>query len=205
MNNEIIDCRGQLCPQPLIMAKQAINDSNIRDGFILLIDNETSKENVERFLADNNMIFETKKEDDCFKIAVSKTGEKVHIGAEEYCPTVAKKAPDQNRVIVIKNNKMGMGEDELGSILIQGFINTIKAVSPLPHKIIFYNNGVKLTLKDSPVIESLKELEKLGIKLLVCGTCADYFRIKDKIGCGSISNMYDILDSLTQSSLVITP
>jgi len=205
MNSKLIDARGQLCPQPLILAKQAINDANISGEFLLLIDNETSKENVERFLMDNHMLFETKKEGDCFQLIVSKSGENINNKIDEYCHISPEKKSDQNHIIVIKNDKMGAGADELGVILIKGFINTIKAVSPLPQKIIFYNNGVKLTLKDSPVIESLKELEKKGIKILVCGTCTDYFNIKDKIGCGTISNMYDIVDSLIHSSLIVTP
>lgn len=110
-----------------------------------------------------------------------------------------------NHIIVFKNERMGVGDDDLGTILIKGFINTIKEILPLPKKIICYNNGVKLTLKNSPVIDSLLELEKLKIKILICGTCADYFKIKDKIGCGIISNMYDITDSLTKASHIIAP
>ena len=100
---------------------------------------------------------------------------------------------------------MGLGDDELGNILMKGFINTIKEVHPLPKKILFYNKGVQITTVDSPVIDTLKELELLGLEILVCGTCADYFKIKDKIGCGIISNMYDITESLTRSSHIIAP
>lgn len=205
MNSKIIDARGQLCPQPLILTKKAINDSNIQDEFVILIDNKTSKENVERFLKDNNILFKTKKSGDCFQMAVSKSGEIIDTEVTEYCDISLKNNLNKNHIIIIKNDKMGSGDDELGSILIQGFINTIKEVSPLPQKIIFYNNGVKLTLKNSPVIDSLNELEKLGVTIQICGTCADYFKIKDKIDCGTISNMYDIIDSLTHSSLIISP
>lgn len=110
-----------------------------------------------------------------------------------------------NHVVVIKNDKMGFGADDLGAILIKGFLNTIKKISDLPQKIIFYNSGVKLILKDSPVIDSLQELEELGVTILICGTCADYFKVKDKVGCGTLSNMYDITDSLTHASHIIVP
>ena len=70
-----------------------------------------------------------------------------------------------SHIIVIQNNKMGIGDDELGTLLIKGFIAKIKEVSPLPKKIIFYNVGVKLTLEESLVIDSLQELEKLGVSI----------------------------------------
>lgn len=85
MNSKIVDARGQLCPQPLILARQAINDASISGEFVLLIDCETSKENVERFLVDNNILFKTKKEGDCFHLTVSKSGEKIEAEADKYC------------------------------------------------------------------------------------------------------------------------
>ena len=100
---------------------------------------------------------------------------------------------------------MGLGNDDLGQILMQGFLNKIVEVSPLPDKIIFYNNGIKLALKDSPVLPSLKALTKSGVQILICGTCADFFNVKDKIGCGEVSNMHDITFSLTHASHIITP
>jgi len=196
MNNKIIDARGQLCPKPIILTKKAINDPNIPNEFFLLIDNETSKENVERFLKDNGILHQTYQKENYFQISVSKTGEKVNSSSDAYCSISTTKKLTADHIIAIKNDKMGSGSDELGKILIQGFMNTIKEISPLPQKIIFYNNGVKLTLK---------ELEKLGVKIQICGTCADYYEVKDKIGCGKISNMYDIIDSLTKATHIISP
>lgn len=205
MNSKIIDARGQLCPKPIILTKKAINDPNIPNEFFLLIDNETSKENVERFLKDNGILHQTYQKENYFQISVSKTGEKADSSSEAYCSISTTKKLTADHIMAITNDKMGSGSDELGKILIQGFMNTIKEVSPLPQKIIFYNNGVKLTLKDSPVIDSLKELEKLGVMIQICGTCVDYYKVKDKIGCGKISNMYDITDSLTKATHIISP
>ena len=69
------------------------------------------------------------------------------------------------------------GDDDVGRILIQGFCNTIKEADPLPGTLVFYNSGVKLAAEGSSVLPALKSLEESGIKLLLCGTCADYFRI----------------------------
>lgn len=197
------DARGQMCPKPLIMAKKALKDPE-GDEFILLIDNDTSKENVERFLADNQIQFNSTSTDGLHTLKVSKSGNLENLtNAEEYCPL-----PSQNKsshVIAITSDKMGHGDDDLGKILIKGFINTIKEVAPIPSKIVFYNSGVNLALNNSPVLESLKELENSGVKILVCGTCADFYNVKDKVSVGIVSNMYDILETLTSAYKVVKP
>jgi TusA-related sulfurtransferase len=67
-----IDARGKSCPMPLMLTKQALNDSTIPDKFELLIDCKTSRENVERFLKDNHILFETTQDEDCFRISIIK-------------------------------------------------------------------------------------------------------------------------------------
>lgn len=205
MDNIIIDARGQLCPKPLILTKKAYNNKDIKNNFTVLIDNETSKENVERFLKDNEIKFRTKKKDNYFQLCITKQDNIIETELENYCPVPERENISGKHVICFKNDKMGFGDEELGKILIKGFINTIKEVEPLPDKIIFYNSGVKLTLEEFGLLDSLKELEHSGVKILICGTCADYFGIKEKIKVGIISNMYDITESLTKASHVIVP
>ena len=112
---------------------------------------------------------------------------------------------EKRSVISINSDKMGHSDDELGSILIQSFINTLIKQDPLPSTIIFYNAGVLLCTKDSPVVESLNKLEENGVNILLCGTCADFFNIKDNIGAGTISNMYTIQETLNKAPRIITP
>jgi selenium metabolism protein YedF len=205
MDSVIVDARGELCPKPLIMAKKAINDEKIVNEFILLIDNETSKENVERFLKDNKVVFETVKKTDHFSILISKTGEKLSGRVDEYCDLPKEKRPSSDHVVCIKSDKMGIGDDDLGRILIKAFINTLKEVSPLPSKMVFYNSGVKLAVEDSPLSDSIRELQDSGVEIIICGTCADFFKIKEKIKTGTISNMYNILETLTSAGKIIVP
>lgn len=110
-----------------------------------------------------------------------------------------------DHVISISSDRMGSGADDLGSILIKGFINNIAKVSTLPKKIIFYNAGALLVTEGSPVLDSLKELEDKGVAILVCGTCADFFGIKEKVSVGEISNMPTIMESLSNASKIISP
>ena len=204
MENIIVDARGELCPKPLIMTKKQLNQTGIDGTFVVLIDNETSKENVERFLTDNHLLFQTSREKDVYSILVTKTQTELsHPAAEEYCRPAA--GPATGHAYCFTSDQMGVGSAELGQILVQGCINTIKEIAPIPTSIVFYNSGVKLTVDGSPVLQSLRELESLGVKIFVCGTCANYFQIKDQVGVGIISNMYAILEALSQAGHVIYP
>ena len=209
MEKKNVDARGELCPKPLIMTKKALKGFN--GELIVLLDNETAYENVQRFLSDNGKAFSADERNGEYTIRVNSDGSPAeNTAAEDYCPVpvsssaavVQKAAP---YVIAFSSDRMGTGDDDLGKILIQGFCNTIKEADPLPGSLVFYNSGVKLAIEGSPVLSALKALEEDGIKLLVCGTCADYFDVKDKVGAGIISNMYDILDCLTTAGHVVKP
>ena len=100
---------------------------------------------------------------------------------------------------------MGHGSDELGEILLKAFINNLKEVTPYPAAIIFYNSGAKLLLNNSAVIDSLKTLEQLGVRILVCGVCVEYYNIKESLSTGLISNMHEITEHLTRASHIIYP
>lgn len=108
-------------------------------------------------------------------------------------------------VIVFSENRMGRGNNELGDVLIKAFVHTLCQQENKPDVIIFYNTGVKLAEKDSEVIDDLKQLAEAGAKLLICGTCANYFKISDRIGAGVISNMYDIAGIMCEAGRLVMP
>ena len=100
---------------------------------------------------------------------------------------------------------MGTGSEELGRLLMKACINTLEELSPRPAVLVFYNAGVKLACKGSPVLSSLVELEAQGTKLLVCGTCLDYFKLKENLAVGTVSNMLDILQMIASGDPIISP
>lgn len=108
-------------------------------------------------------------------------------------------------VIVISENKMGRGSDELGTVLMKAFLHTVAGQVKKPDVIIFYNTGVKLTVQGSDVLDDLKQLESEGVQILVCGTCLNYFEIKDKLDAGIVSNMYDIVETMSSAGRLLTP
>jgi len=204
MTEKTVDARGKLCPAPLIMTKQALGEIGMGETLRILIDNEISKNNVERFLADNGFVSTCTTESGVFTVTVAKSKEELgKVDVQTYCTPAAAKAA--GHVMVIAADTMGTGSEELGGILMKAFINTIKEVKPLPSSIIFYNSGIMLTVEGSPLIATLKELESLGVSILVCGTCVNYYDKKDLVRVGIVSNMYTILETLTAAQTVIKP
>jgi selenium metabolism protein YedF len=198
-----VDCRGMACPKPLILAKKALNELGKGDRMVVLIDNETSKQNVERFLRDNGVAVSVEQDGGLFSLTVDNIGSpSASVDELTYCTEDDRNKP---HVICFKSDAMGTGPAELGTILMKAFINSIKEVKPLPSHCVFYNTGVTLVAEGSPLVEPLRELSDMGVKIFVCGTCLDYFGIKDKIKVGTVSNMYTILETLTAAGHIIEP
>ena len=70
--------------------------------------------------------------------------------------------------------------------------------------IIFMNSGVFLTTEGSEVLEILQGLSQEGVQILSCGTCLDFYGIKDKLAVGEITNMYTAVEMLSSAERSIT-
>ena len=110
-----------------------------------------------------------------------------------------------NTIVVISSDRMGNGNDALGKVLIKGFIYAITQLDTLPKKMLFYNGGATLTVEGSDSLEDLKSLEAQGVEILTCGTCLDYYEVKDKLAVGSVTNMYSIVEAMTEAGKIIKP
>ena len=194
---KFIDAKGLACPQPVLLTKKALEQEN---DVTVIVDNEPAVENIKRL--GNNMgctLHTDKQEDGSFQIHLSReAGKSPAASLDVSCAT----GP---LVIAISSDRMGRGDDELGYVLIRSFIHTMLSLDPLPHTVIFYNTGVKLTVKDSEVLDDLKELEKKGVAIIVCGTCTNYFGISHNLGVGTISNMYDIASAMAAAGRLVIP
>ncbi|MCX8110568.1 MAG: sulfurtransferase-like selenium metabolism protein YedF [Syntrophorhabdaceae bacterium] len=203
---EIIDARGLACPQPVLLTKKALET---KKDIIVLVDNETALENVKRFAINSgchvSVIEET---GDLFSINIIKPQgvELKEIGQEEIACTIEKKPPSEGpTVIVMASNTMGSGDDELGTVLLRSFVHTLTEMEKRPDVIILYNSGVKLAIEGSDVLHDLKRLEEVGVKILVCGTCLNFFNVKEHLRAGVVSNMYDITDTLLKAERIVKP
>jgi selenium metabolism protein YedF len=202
----IVDTKGKLCPEPLIATKRALNETASGESFVLLTDNLTSFNNVCRFLRDNKTSFKFTETAGIWSLTITKeSGDIISTRAEEYCAPEVAHFERGDFVIAFSSDKMGDGDESLGLLLIVNFIKALKDLDKLPSKMVFYNKGVKLVTKTSPVFDHLKDLEKMGVELFCCATCINHYKIEPVVGVGTLSNMYEIADVMTKAGSVIKP
>jgi selenium metabolism protein YedF len=108
------------------------------------------------------------------------------------------------KVIVINSDKMGEGDENLGRRLMGNFLKTLLNAEKRPQMLVLYNSGVKLAAKDSPVLEALQSLENLGVEIISCGTCVNFYGLADLIQVGRVSTMQEIVGVLTEAENIIT-
>ncbi|EGL38824.1 selenium metabolism protein YedF [Parvimonas sp. oral taxon 110 str. F0139] len=194
-----VNAKGLACPQPLILTKKAVENSEEKD-FLVIVDNDTAVKNLEKFAKSSNLNFRfEKKSDNEFNVFVSKNSETNLQEPTAFCSAEA----SSDTVIAISKDFMGNGSEELGKILIKGFVYTSSEYEKLPKTMVFFNSGVKLTCEDSPCIDDLQKLQDKGVEIISCGTCLDYFGLKEKLLVGEISNMYTIYETLFNAGKVI--
>ncbi|MBP7603293.1 MAG: sulfurtransferase-like selenium metabolism protein YedF [Spirochaetes bacterium] len=195
-----IDARGLSCPQPVLLVKKEIETAHPSEMEVL-VSGDTPKENITRFVETLGYSIESRPEGSGFVLTIKK-GEREMVTA----PGVVE-APmtggAHGMVLAVMSDKYGLGDDELGSTLMTAFINVLDQIEPLPATIIFANSGVFLSTEGSPLIESLKSLQGLGVELLSCGTCLQFYGLKDKLVVGEVSNMYTITERMFRASRVV--
>lgn len=201
MSTATVDARGQICPKPLILTKQALNESAVGTIITVVIDNETSCQNVERFLRDNGLEPQLNHNGRLSTLTFTKRAMELSApNAVDYC------IPSSGTyVVALASDTVGRGPAELGAILVKGLIEALKSVTPAPTHLILYSSAILLATDNSPLVDSIRALEQRGIKVLICGTCVDYYQKKSEIHVGTISNMLSILEVQAATGKVIAP
>ncbi len=191
-----IDCRGLECPKPVVNTKQALDEIN--SGTItVIVDNKTSLENVRRLAKSQGHRVTVREKEGDFYLDITKEGKAELAKKGQARPTKS------SYIIFITSDRLGTGDKRLGEILIKAFLNTIWESESKPEKIVFINNGVKLTTEGSEALETLQLLEQEGVKIISCSTCLAYYNLTEKLKVGLASNMYEIVNVLLDAPKVI--
>jgi selenium metabolism protein YedF len=199
---KVLDARGWPCPKPVIETKKALQTENI---LTVIVDNRAARENVSRLASKSGYSVQVEEKDDDIYLHIEREAEaaaqeKVE---EQPEPELYIECGGGKLVLFIASDTIGRGNDELGGILMRAFMPTFLEVEPRPETIILMNNGVKLAVSDSPVLEDLQALADEGAEILVCGTCLNYFGLMDNVAVGEISNAYTIAEMLLQAGRVV--
>jgi len=107
-----------------------------------------------------------------------------------------------NTLVVISSDRLGHGDDELGSRLLVNFLKTLPEMAPW--RLVLVNNGVRLTVDGSPALSLLRDLVAGGTSVLACTTCLEHFGLREKQAVGEPTNMVDIVTSMQVAAKVIT-
>lgn len=184
-----INCVGLPCPKPVIETKKYFEGIEKGEA-IVIVDNEVANTNVTRFAENSGFSVKSVEEDGLFKLTISKKSEQ---NKEDKKDTFS---------IVISTDKMGEGDDALGKILMKSYMYALSESSEIPEELVFLNGGVKLVTEGTEVLDSIKELERKGTKIISCGTCLDFYGLKDKLLTGEVSNMYTIVEIMNSKRAI---
>lgn len=191
-----LDCRGLACPGPVIQVKKTLEEASPGTSFSIDLDSEASRDNVRRFAESRGAdIRIEERAEGIIRLIITTpldTGTRRRGGAEK-----------KNPVVLIAAETIGEGDEKLGRILMEGFINTLLEQDRMPDRILFMNTGVKFTVHGSAVLETLGKMTDRGCEILVCGTCLKFFSLMDKLSVGTVSNMFEIQGALLEAESVI--
>jgi selenium metabolism protein YedF len=191
--NNIIDCKGLQCPIPVVNTKKYF-DSIESGECTIIVDNLVAKNNIVKLASGSGYKSVVEEKEKLYFIKIIK----------EKCEVMDVEIKEKKKLtLVFSSDKLGVGDDELGDILMKSYIFALSEADTIPDDIIFINGGVKLTSKSSPVLGSLKKLVERGANILVCGVCIDYYDLKDELSVGEISNMYTIVQLMNNADNTI--
>ena len=207
-----VDAMGDACPIPVIKTKKALAELNGSGELEVFVDNEIAVQNVSKMAANaggdvaSEQISEGK-----YRVAIRLAGEGTTVErdteekAEEKQAEKTAGKEKKHTIVVVSSDRMGSGNDELGKVLIKGFIFAVTQLDELPEQMLFYNGGAVLTCEGADTLEDLKNLEAQGVEILTCGTCLDYYGLKEKLQVGSVTNMYAIVEAMNRADKIIRP
>lgn len=198
-----VNAMGDNCPIPVIKTKKAMDALAGPETIEVLVDNEIAVQNVTKMAKGaGGEVSSERLGEASFKVTVKMQGAPKNDSQEDPACT-----PDarSNTIVGVASDRMGEGNDELGKVLIKSFIFAVTQLEQLPKAMLFYNGGATLTTEGSDSLEDLKSLEAQGVEILTCGTCLDYYGLKDKLAVGGVTNMYSIVETMAGAGRIIRP
>lgn len=205
MTIKTIDARGLACPLPVVNAKNAALEMKDGGQLTVLVDNEIAVQNLQKFAVQRGYTASARKQAE-MEYAVDfqiPGGEGVPVAdVSVQCSPVSGKS---GMVVVLSGNTMGTGDEKLGKALMKAFVFALTRQDVLPETILCYNGGAFLSCEGADTLDDLKSLQAEGVNILTCGTCLDFYGIKDKLAVGSVTNMYEIVETMQRAASIVKP
>ena len=196
--HRFIDAQGLACPEPLILARKALAEGGF-DLLEILVDNAAARENLLKYAAYAHCPVEgVAVEGGRTRIRLLPAAGAAPEDRAAPAPAPAATGTTQAATVFIARDGIGQGDPELARLLMRGFLFTLTESDIPPLRIILMNAGVQLAVEGSDSLANLRRLAELGVDILACGTCLDFFHLTEALGVGRITNMYEIAEFLMQ-------
>ena len=119
-----IDCRGLACPAPVLKTKEAIEEGGLTE-IAVMVDNEAAKQNVTRFLESRNFNTSLRDEGD-FVFVFGKSDDEAVKEDNQSMKKPDSEKESQKIMVMVTSDKLGHGDDGLGTKLMASFLKTLK-------------------------------------------------------------------------------
>ena len=208
----LLDEKGKACPLPVVAAKNALNACPAGEVVEVLVDNEIAVQNLTKMAKHK-------------KLSVTSQ----QLGSNEYAVKITAAGADTTKtvpvkdislktqltakgaqirpgmVVVLSSKTMGIGDAALGTLLMEGFTFALSQQDILPETVLLFNGGVFLACEGADSVKDLQSLAAEGVEILACGTCLQHYNLQEKLTVGSVTNMYEIVEKLTQATHIVKP
>lgn len=201
-----VNAMGDACPIPVVKTLNAMKELKGAGVVQTLVDNEIAVQNLTRLAESKGCSIEARRlAEKQYQVTITVgDGAELPANADGICMIPAAERPD-NTVVVISADHMGEGDEQLGKILLKGFLFALTQQETLPATILFYNGGVSTACEGSASLEDLQKLKELGVEILTCGTCLNHYGLTEKLRVGEVTNMYVIVEKQMNATRVIRP
>ena len=206
----MLDARGKACPLPVVLAMKELDRMDPGEILEVLVDNEAAVGNLTRMASGKGAEARNEKDGDDWRVFITRgsTGEaaaaKELVGQEAenaFCD--ASGGRRGTLVVAIGTDCMGQGDDKLGRILMKSYLFSLTQQEEIPKTILFFNGGVKLTTEGSESLKDIEELAARGAEIMSCGTCLDFYGLKESLKVGGITNMYAIAETMQKADRLV--
>ena len=189
-----IDCRNLACPEPVIRTKNALEGLKKGEKLEILVNSIAPKENISRFLKNQNVEFSIEQNGAETKITAVKGESKLELA--NFDEFVCEITPKAKKTVVYLNEEYA-GSGDVGVSLLAKFLGALLQVEK-PEYVICVNYAVKMTTNRAhPSFKPLKDLEAAGVKILSCGSCLEAYKLVSDLSVGEMSNAYEVMQILT--------
>lgn len=199
-----LDMRGSPCPIPVITTKKELQNPDV-NGVLVLVDNKPAAQNLQKMAHGYGYTCSSMPAGEDFQVTIEKGDAGTHPENMITTPPAAiNRLESEGATVLVTKDKMGSGSDELGKILIKGYLFSLTELPVLPKAVIFLNSGVRLACAGSNTVTDLQALAGKGTEILACGTCLNYYSLTEQLAVGQITDMFGISARLAAAAKVIS-